>query len=145
MPAATLTLLQAKFDEFLRAELDECETLTPGEICLPPLPALTELELPEMWFPLAPFQKVGVIFRVFCIDCNEKLIGYGRHFYFVSMGGSWWYSALDVDNHRQGRSFVSLPPGGLRFRTPLSRDYRMNEDKGVVQIQEMGELIIRTE
>lgn len=59
LPAATLTLLQTEFDEFLQAELEECVTLDSGKIRLPPLAALTELECPEMWFPFASFQKVG--------------------------------------------------------------------------------------
>ncbi|PLN78680.1 hypothetical protein BDW42DRAFT_187228 [Aspergillus taichungensis] len=70
LPAATLTLLQTKFDEFLQAELEECVTLTRGEMRLPPLAALTELERPEMWFPLALFQK-AFLFR---LDGGELVV-----------------------------------------------------------------------
>ena len=48
LPAATLTALQAKFYELLRAELEECRPLVPGSIRLPLLATLTELEHPEM-------------------------------------------------------------------------------------------------
>ncbi|KAJ5283309.1 hypothetical protein N7505_001289 [Penicillium chrysogenum] len=57
LPAATLTFLQAKFHELLWAELEDCGPLPLGGIRLPPLAALTELERPEMWFPLALFRK----------------------------------------------------------------------------------------
>ncbi|PKY00375.1 hypothetical protein P168DRAFT_300151 [Aspergillus campestris IBT 28561] len=70
LPAATLTLLQRKFDEFLQAELEECVTLTRGEIRLPPLSAFTKLERPEMWFPLALFQK-GFLIR---LDGRELVV-----------------------------------------------------------------------
>ncbi|KAJ5869089.1 hypothetical protein N7455_004030, partial [Penicillium solitum] len=57
LPAATLTFLQAKFHELLWAELEDCGPFPLGGIRLPPLAALTELERPEMWFPLALFRK----------------------------------------------------------------------------------------
>ncbi|KAJ6167567.1 hypothetical protein N7497_000410 [Penicillium chrysogenum] len=57
LPAATLTFLQARFHELLWAELEDCGPLPLGGIRLPPLAALTELERPEMWFPLALFRK----------------------------------------------------------------------------------------
>jgi hypothetical protein len=83
LPAVTLTFLQAKFHELLQAELEECGPLPPEGIRLPPLAALTDPELPEMWFPLAFFRKVSVLFGVRLIDRDEKLIVSGRRFCFV--------------------------------------------------------------
>jgi hypothetical protein len=52
----------------------------PGGIRLPPLAALTELESPEMWFPLALLRKVNVL-GVKLFDVDENLITLsGRRF-----------------------------------------------------------------
>ncbi|KAJ6180989.1 hypothetical protein N7519_011450 [Penicillium mononematosum] len=67
LPAATLTFLQARFHGLLCAELEDCGPLPRGGIRLPPLAALTELERPEMWFPLALFRKTIAIKQVFRI------------------------------------------------------------------------------
>lgn len=61
LPAATLTFLQARFHELLWAELEDCGPLPLGGIRLPPLAALTELERPEVWFPLALYRNLNVL------------------------------------------------------------------------------------
>jgi len=73
LPAATLTFLQARFHELLWVELEDCGPLPLGGIRLPPLALLTELERPEIWFPLALFQKVRVL-GVKLIDRDKDLI-----------------------------------------------------------------------
>lgn len=55
LPAWTLEALQAKFHGIIRGELeDEVESL---RLRLPELVPLTELEVPEMWFPLGRSSK----------------------------------------------------------------------------------------
>lgn len=83
MPAATLTFLQARFHELLWAELEDCGPLPLGGIRLPPLAALTELERPEMWFPLALFRKVGVL-GARLIDRDKVLIILSRRRFYIA-------------------------------------------------------------
>lgn len=56
VPSDTLNLLQARFHELLRAELEGAPR---SGIRLPPLAPLTELERPEMYFPVSMFHKVS--------------------------------------------------------------------------------------
>jgi hypothetical protein len=80
LPATTLLYLQTKFHELLWAELEDGGPLPLGGIRLPPLAALTELESPEMWFPLALLRKVNVL-GVKLFDVDENLITLsGRRF-----------------------------------------------------------------
>ncbi|KAL5043025.1 hypothetical protein BDW71DRAFT_188782 [Aspergillus fruticulosus] len=70
VPARILTHLQATFNELLMSELAECGQLPAGCIRFPPLSALTELEHPEMWFPLG-FLRKGFLFR---LDGREVVV-----------------------------------------------------------------------
>ncbi|KAL4742694.1 hypothetical protein BDV11DRAFT_180442 [Aspergillus similis] len=77
VPARTQTLLQAKFNELLLSELADRVQLPAGCIRFPPLSALTELEHPEMWFPLG-FLRRGFLFRLDGRDVVVLSIGRGR-------------------------------------------------------------------
>ncbi|KAL4812735.1 hypothetical protein BDW67DRAFT_188418 [Aspergillus spinulosporus] len=70
VPARTQTLLQAKFNEHLLSELADRAQLPAGCIRFPPLSALTELEHPEMWFPIG-FLRRGFLFR---LDGREVVV-----------------------------------------------------------------------
>ncbi|CBF71411.1 hypothetical protein AN6763.2 [Aspergillus nidulans FGSC A4] len=70
VPVRTQTYLQAKFNELLLSELEDCAQLPAGCIRFPPLSVLTELEHPEIWFPLGFLQK-GFLFR---LDGREVVV-----------------------------------------------------------------------
>lgn len=52
----TLGQLESKFHDLLRKELGHTDVLK--DIRLPVLTVLTELDYPEMWFPIQPLKMV---------------------------------------------------------------------------------------
>ncbi|KAL4760920.1 uncharacterized protein BDW70DRAFT_168414 [Aspergillus foveolatus] len=77
VPARTQTLLQTKFNELLLSELADRAQFPAGCIRFPPLSVLTELEHPEMWFPLGFLQR-GFLCRLDGREVVVLSIGRGR-------------------------------------------------------------------
>lgn len=71
LSAYTMSLLEVEFHNLLRSELQGCGSFPPGGVRLPSVAALTELEYPEMWFPLEFLRKVRLNFQKFTKQMHQ--------------------------------------------------------------------------
>lgn len=89
LPAKVLIELEIQFHQLIHAEL--ADPSISKNLRLPQLVVLTELENPEMWFPVYPQSEHGKVRSMQVVSCGTSLMERSRDSCFALTGANLWF------------------------------------------------------